>query len=160
MGERNIRFIVDEMLGKLSKWLRILGYDTLYAKGMKDSTIVRIAIGEKRILLTRDTSMVRKKGVKQYLLIHSDHVIDQLRQVVRELNLPYPEHSFSRCTICNVPLEPISKDEACRKVPPYVCITQEAFGICPECKRIYWKGTHYERMRERIKMIYSARNEI
>ena len=153
MGDGNIKFIADEMLGKLSKWLRILGYDTLYARGMKDSTIARIAITQKRILLTRDTSFVNKKGLR-HILIQYDHVMDQLKQVVRELHLPYPENSFSRCTICNAPLGPLSKEDACKQVPPYVCMTQDAFGICPECSRIYWKGTHYARMAERIRMIY------
>ena len=154
MEKENIKFIADEMLGKLSKWLRILGYDTLYARGMKDSTIARIAIAEGRILLTRDNSLVKKKGLKRCILIQSDHVMDQVKQVVKELHLSSPGNTFSRCIICNILLEPLSKEEACKRVPPYVCMTQKAFGICPACGRIYWKGTHYERMKKRIREIY------
>lgn len=154
-----MKFLADEMLGRLAKWLRILGYDTIYTKGVKDSTLVRMAISDKRILLTRDTSLVRQKGLRDYVLIKHDHLMDQLRQVIEELRLSYPENSFSRCTICNTTLTPFSKEDACKTVPPYVCMTQEIFGKCPECRRIYWKGTHYGRMKRNIDRIFERHNQ-
>lgn len=144
-----MRFIVDEMLGKLAKWLRIFGYDTLYLQNMRDSKLLRLSIVEKRILLTRDSILIKRKGVRDFLFISYDHPFDQIRQVVSELRLPYPDNSFSRCIICNSLLIPYSREEACRIVPEYVCRTQEVFGRCPDCKKVYWNGTHYERM-ERI----------
>lgn len=141
-----MKFIADEMLGRLAKWLRVLGYDTAYFRHVRDSELVKLAIVERRTLLTRDTLLIRRRGIKNYLFISYDQPFEQIRQVVRELNIPYPTEPFTRCIVCNDPLEPFTKEDACRTVPEYVCKTQEVFGRCPRCNKIYWKGTHYARM--------------
>jgi len=144
-----MKFIADEMLGQLAKWLRIFGYDTAYFRHVRDSDLLRLAVVEKRVLLTRDTLLIRRRGIKNFLFISCDQPFEQIKQVVRELKIPYPAEPFSRCIICNDVLEPYTKEEACRAVPEYVCKTQDVFGKCPKCHKIYWKGTHYARM-ERI----------
>ena len=137
------------MLGRLAKWLRILGYDTAYIRNIRDAELIRLSLTECRMILTRDTRLIKKRGLKNYLFIMDDQFVAQLKQVVSELHLSYPKNSFSRCILCNEPLLPFSKNAACTIVPEYVCQTEESFGRCPECHRIYWKGTHYKEM-ERI----------
>ena len=144
-----MKFIADEMLGRLAKWLRICGYDTAYFRDVRDSELLRLSVVEKRVLLTRDTLLIRRRGIKNFLFISYDKPYEQIKQVVRELKIPYPAEPFSRCIMCNDFLEPYNKEEACRAVPEYVCKTQDVFGKCPTCHKIYWKGTHYARM-ERI----------
>ena len=144
-----MKFMADVMLGRLAKWLRILGYDTAYIRNIRDTELIRLSLAECRMVLTRDTRLIKKKGVKNYLFITDDHFVAQLKQVVSELHIPYSKNTFSRCIICNEHLLSFSKDAACNIVPEYVCKTEDIFGRCPECHRIYWKGTHYKEM-ERI----------
>ena len=150
-----MKFIADEMLGKLAKWLRIFGLDTLYLPHIKDGELLRLSIVEKRVLLTRDKFLIKRKGVKGGLFIFHDCPFDQIKQVVKELGLHYPHNPFSRCIVCNTPLIPYSREEACRIVPEYVCKTREVFGQCPQCKKVYWKGTHYERMGEMLDRLFN-----
>lgn len=143
------------MLGRLAKWLRILGYDTLYFSSLDDNDLVRIARAEGRIVLTRDREMLRRRGIDS-LLIESDNFEEQIRQVLHDLNLKLDE-SFSRCPVCNSPLQNIDKEAVRERVPPYVFKTQERFSLCPQCDKIYWRGTHWQRMRERLKRLEEER---
>ncbi|MCL6429745.1 MAG: Mut7-C RNAse domain-containing protein [Anaerolineae bacterium] len=138
------RFVADAMLGRLARWLRILGYDTLYDPRGHDDELVRMARAEGRILLTRDTGLVCRRGVRSLLVSH-DHVEAQLRQVSAELGLRAPNR-FSRCPVCNERLEAVPKSWAWGYVPPYTFCTQQEFRLCPACNRFYWRGTHWERM--------------
>jgi len=141
-----LRFIVDGMLGRLAKWLRILGYDTLYDPRLDDPQLVRIARAEGRILLTRDHELTRRKNL-QVILIESEVLEEQLDQLHEQLGID-AQNPFQRCPVCNAPLEPVPKDWAWGQVPPYVFVTQAEFRLCPECNRFYWRGTHWEHMRE------------
>jgi uncharacterized protein with PIN domain len=145
------RFLVDSMLGTLAKWLRILGYDTEYDARLNDNQLVRLARGEGRILLTRDTGLLRRKGFRG-LFIESEILEEQLLQVLDAFGLP-AHNLFSRCAVCNTPLEEVPKHEAWGQVPPFVFQTQEKFSLCPECDRFYWRGTHWKRMLERVKQL-------
>jgi uncharacterized protein with PIN domain len=145
------RFVVDSMLGTLAKWLRILGYDTEYDACLNDNQLVRLARGEGRILLTRDTGLLKRKGFR-CLFIESQILEEQLLQVLETLGLP-ADNLFSRCAVCNTPLEKVPKHEAWGQVPPFVFQTQERFSLCPECNRFYWRGTHWKRMLERVKQL-------
>ena len=141
-----MKLIADGMLGRLARWLRILGYDTLYAPAWEDNELVRRARAEGRLLLTRDTALAQRRGI-QSLLVEAQTLPAQLREVVDKLGLQ-AESLFSRCSLCNLPLEGISKDAAQSRVPPYVFATQEHFHRCPGCGRIYWRGTHWQGMRK------------
>ncbi len=146
-----MKFLVDSMLGRLAKWLRILGYDALYFSSLDDNDLVRIARAQGRMVLTRDREMLRRRGV-DCLFIESDDFREQIRQLLHDLNLNL-DRSFSRCSVCNSPLQGVAKEAVWGRVPPYVFRTQERFSLCPQCGKIYWRGTHWQRMRERLKRL-------
>lgn len=141
------------MLGTLAKWLRILGFDTLFDPDLDDHQLVRLARAEGRVLLTRDRQLALRRGV-QVLLVTSEHLEDQIWQVLvdvyREEPGSIPERSFSRCPVCNESLEPLDARAAGNKVPPYVARTHKVFSHCPRCDRVYWRGSHWQRMEERL----------
>jgi len=145
-GHEPPRFVADVMLGRLTRWLRALGYDTLYDITWDDDRLAQIARAEKRILLTRDVQLTRRRGIA-YILIQDDKVLNQLRQVILTLNLN-DARAFTRCIECNTELEEVSSEDAALLVPPYVLSTQTRFRRCPNCGRVYWRGTHWTRMRE------------
>jgi uncharacterized protein with PIN domain len=151
MGEeqnRSTRLIVDVMLGRLAKWLRLLGYDTRYDNSADDATLLRIAQAEDRWLLTRDGPLSRKRGVRT-IWIESQDLAAQIRQVQGVIGPP-ADGKLTRCAVCNARLVPIDKPDVELQVPPYVFQTQDEFRRCPQCRRIYWAATHVERMREMI----------
>jgi uncharacterized protein len=148
------RFIVDQNVGKLAKLLRLLGYDTVFFTGETDSQMVRIALSENRVILTRDTHILKRRlvtsGKVKAILIIADNINEQIQQVVAELGLNNRDNAFTLCLECNQPLLPLSKEEAEDRVPPYVWQTQKEYRECPHCHRIYWKGTHWEAMNRRL----------
>ncbi len=134
------------MLGRLARWLRVLGYDTLYLPELDDAALARLARAEDRILLTRDRELARRKGLR-VLLLQDDQVEQQLRIVVARLGLTAND-AFSRCIQCNIMLEEVNREEARPLVPPFVYNTQTRFRRCPQCGRVYWRGTHWAHMVE------------
>ena len=142
-------FVADVMVGKLARWLRVLGFDVLYSNKYQDDEIIRISDSENRLILTRDVQLASRRPASQCLFIKSDHYKEQIQQVIRSLNLNNFK-AFSRCLECNSPLEEVSKEAAFEKVPPFVYLTQERFARCPQCDRIYWRGTHTQEMRKQI----------
>jgi uncharacterized protein with PIN domain len=144
-----MRFIADAMLGTLAKWLRILGYDTLFDASLNDHQLARLARAEGRVLLTRDRELARRRGLHA-LLVAGEHLDDQVRQVLSELSL-VPDGAFSRCPVCNQPLEAIDRETAQARVPAYVVQTYDSFSCCPACRRVYWRGTHWQQMDEHLK---------
>jgi uncharacterized protein with PIN domain len=150
------RFIADAMLGKLARWLRILGFDTFYDSQIKDDELVAAGEREDRIVLTKDTGvMKRRRGRK--IFITSNHWREQVREVLGALDIEKPPGVFSRCVECNVPLEPAPRDSVESLVPPYVFRTRQEFSRCSGCRRIYWAATHYEKMCEELGRILENR---
>jgi len=143
-----LRFLADAMLGRLAKWLRILGYDTLYNPSWDDPYLVRVARAQERVVLTRDSELARRRGVR-VLLLESERLEAQVQQLRSDLHLGAAA-PFSRCPVCNALLEEISKDQAWGQVPPYVFVTQKEFRLCPACDRFYWRGSHWEHMLELV----------
>ncbi|MDH4207259.1 MAG: Mut7-C RNAse domain-containing protein [Anaerolineae bacterium] len=147
----DLKFLVDAMLGRLAKWLRLLGYDTLYEATADDHDLVRLARAEGRLLLTRDRELARRKALNS-LFIESDRPEEQLAQLLRDLRLD--SQTFApRCARCNTLLEAMDRKEAKGRVPSYVFSRHEEFTFCPQCQRVYWPGTHWQRMRQRIEEI-------
>jgi hypothetical protein len=146
------RFLADGMLGRLARWLRILGYDAAYDPGEDEDLLAR-AWQEGRILLTRDTHLLRRRRLPAHLFIQSDHVLEQVRQVLSALGLPRTAGPARRCLRCNVVIEPCSKDEVAGRVPEFVWSRHQAFWRCPACERIYWPGTHRQRMEEALRAL-------
>ena len=129
------------MLGRLAKWLRLLGYDTKYVSGVADKELLELAESEGRILLTRDTSLIRRKRCRNYVFIKSDHWREQLRQVYIQAGLNC-DSMLTICAVCNMPLRTVDKDSVQSRVPAYVYRTQENFSACGNCSRIFWPATH------------------
>jgi len=153
--EEEIKFLADNMLGKLAKWLRILGYDTTYPITDENLVLILTARQENRILLTRDTNLIKRRNICDYLFIKNDQWEEQLLEVIKglELKIDFNSKIFYRCSICNKPTKNINKKEVQNYVPPYVFLTQNKFVYCPSCQKYYWKGTHWQRMTEKIKKL-------
>ncbi len=148
------KFIVDRNVGKLARWLRLMGYDTSFFDGGDDSELVAIAKAEGRVILSRDTQIMKRRlitsGRIRAVLIQSDQPGEQIRQVIDTLNLDSRFKPFTICLECNQPLVERAKDEVKELVPPYVFKTQDYFMQCPNCGRIYWRGTHWRAMTKRL----------
>lgn len=148
------RFIVDMNVGKLAKWLRVLGYDAVFINPIEDGELVRLGLEEGRVVLTKDRGIAARRlateGRLRVLLVPGDRVEDQLRYVVRELGLDVRSRLFTRCLECNVALERAQPAEVRGQVPSYVFATQRRFARCPRCGKLYWPGTHWQRMAQRL----------
>lgn len=144
----SLKLLADCMLGRLAKWLRLLGYDTAYDNGASDQELARRARAEGRVLLTRDRELAARRGLRT-LLIESEMLEEQVREV-RDALGPPPGSALSRCSVCNVVLESVSPVEIADRVPPYVLRTQTEFQRCPGCGKVYWPGTHLQAMREQM----------
>lgn len=144
-----MKFLADHMLGRLARWLRMFGYDTLYPRALKDNEIIKIVNKENRVLLTRDKTLANSKNTKA-ILIESVNIEKQLEQVVKEANLKI-KNPFSRCTICNYPIIKVEKKDVIKNVPEKVYQYNYEFWKCQNCSKIYWKGSHWEKICEKIK---------
>lgn len=148
------KFIVDCNVGKLVRWLRLMGYDARFFDGSDDSELVTIAQTEGRVILTRDTQIMKRRvitrGRLKAVLIKSDEPERQIRQVIETLELDCRFKPFSLCLECNQELVERGKEEVKELVPPYVFKTQDQFMQCPACQRIYWRGTHWRAMTRRL----------
>ncbi|MBI2831614.1 MAG: Mut7-C RNAse domain-containing protein [Chloroflexi bacterium] len=151
------KFIVDHNVGKLAKWLRMLGFDTLTFNGENDSDMVAIALKQDRVILTRDTEIMKRRlvtsGRLKAILIASEEPEQQIRQVVDTLALKDKFQPFILCLECNQPLVEVSKQEVEGRVPPFVFKTQNDYMECPVCHRIYWKGTHWLAMTRKVEKL-------
>ena len=145
-----IKFIVDNNVGKLAKWLRIIGYDALLFTEQDDGEMVKLALAQNRVILTKDTQIMRRRlvtsGRLKAILIEDDDSKAQLQQIVEDLDLDYQFRPFSICPECNQNLVERDKEEVRDLVPPYVFETQSLYMECPSCRRIYWRGTHWQAM--------------
>jgi uncharacterized protein with PIN domain len=141
-----MKFLADSSLGRLSKWLRILGHDTLYWRGEADRAFLRKAEREGRAVLTRRKDVLARQHPGLVLFVENDRVEDQLVEVLGKLGLkPDPGRLFTLCLRCNEPLKEAAPEEMRPLVPDYVSRTQREFRMCPKCRGVYWSGTHRER---------------
>jgi uncharacterized protein with PIN domain len=144
------------MLGKLAKWLRFMGHDVLYPKTMDDKELIELSRWDSRLLLTRDKELAKVKNL-DVLYIKSQIIDEQLKQLVSELNLSETKLEFSRCPECNDLVEYIDKKDVRNKVPPGVYENQDDFWNCRNCQQYFWKGTHYNKIRDKINMLYNLK---
>jgi len=147
-------------VGKLAKWLRIMGYDTRFFNGTDDADLVATALAEGRVILTRDTQIMKRRvvttGRLNAILIKSDEPEQQMHQVIDTLDLDCQFRPFALCLECNQPLQERSKQQVKDRVPPYVFQTQSQYRECPACHRIYWRGTHWQAMTKGLKKFMKA----
>lgn len=145
-----IKFIADGNVGKLARWLRVIGYDTLLFKEKNDRKMIEIALKEGRVMLTKNSQIMKRRlvtnGKLKAIHIKHDEPKAQLQETVKTLNLDYHFKPFSLCLVCNQKLVPRSKEEVRNLVPPRVFKIQEQYMECPLCHRIYWHGTHWQAM--------------
>lgn len=148
-----MKFILTKELGRLVKWLRILGFDAVYYNQDNPSSLIILALRDERIILTRNQRLPQARGLK-ILLIKNEKIKKQVEEVLKILKIrPDPEIMFSRCILCNEELTDIAKDKIKDKVPEYVFKTQEDFITCPKCQRIYWQGTHWGNVQKTLEEI-------
>jgi len=147
---REPRFILDTHLGKLARYLRMLGFDSLYGHDMADEDLALLSRRQRRILLTRDVGLLKRNTVTHGYWVRSNQPTEQLREVVERFDLYRCVQPFTRCLCCNGKLEPVSKEEIAHRLLPRTRAHQDQFVICSRCGRIYWPGSHYVRMRRSI----------
>ncbi len=150
-----MKILCDQMLGTLAKWLRIFGFDTYYAdRNTNDSDLIQIAKKENRALITRDKELVynAKRENLKTIKLESKDLDEQIKKVIHFFK-PDPEKYLTRCLICNSILSKISKEKVKNKVAEKIFENNENFLFCKKCKKIYWRGTHYEKMLSKLKQL-------
>lgn len=150
---RESKFILDVHLGKLSRYLRMMGFDSVYNNSCKDEEIIRISNQEKRTILTRDKKLLMRKNVERGYWIRNEMILDQVAEVIRRLDLGTSINFYSRCTLCNGDLHTIDEETARIRFPGYQFYPGTLFYHCENCHHTYWKGTHCERFENVIKTI-------
>ena len=144
-----LRFIADCMLGTLAKWLILLGHDVRYERRIDDADLVAIAARERRTILTRDRRLVQRRAARDHLLIRSQALPEQVREVLAARRLTVRRRDlFRRCVACNRRTRVVPRRAVRGLVPPYVYRTRRRFTRCPGCGRIFWRATHVTRMLE------------
>lgn len=155
------KFVADQMLGKLAKWLRILGFDTEYFNDIDDAQLLRIAHDEQRILLTRDTQLLKTRPVVRNqisaILITNDRYEHQLEELMSGLGLQAIKSNQTICPNCNILIKKIPRQETRGMVPSYVYKTHSDFSFCPQCHSFFWQGTHWKNIRSKIDQLRDSR---
>jgi uncharacterized protein with PIN domain len=150
---RETKFILDVHLGKLAKYLRMLGFDTLYRNDNDDPEIIRISLAEHRIILTRDIGLLKVKTVTHAYFLRSQDPKEQLSEVLKYFNLVSTIDPFNRCIKCNGHLEPVEKEKIINQLEPLTIKYFNTFYKCNNCQCIFWEGSHYEHMQRFIKAL-------
>jgi len=149
-----LKFITDGMLGKLTRWLRMLGHDVKYSDKLDDKELIRIAETEHRVLLTRDLELYQRavaRGVNAFYVDGQDEA-EKLAKLARRFNLKLEmDIEVSRCPKCNAEIKPVSKEEVGGRVPENTFTRYEEFWECTKCGQIYWQGSHWSRIEETLR---------
>lgn len=143
------RFVADHMLGSLARWLRMMGYDTIYNKTLDDGQLATLAKAESRFILTRDKELAKEPGA---LLVESDELEAQLAAVCQKYGLKFRE-DLIRCSTCNGALADLPKESAKAEVPEGAYAGNEKFWKCSGCGKVFWKGSHWLGIMERLKKL-------
>jgi uncharacterized protein with PIN domain len=151
-----LRFFADVMMHRLVRWLRMLGFDTAWEDAIKDADLVRRAVTEERHILTLDRRLPHEWRVGNVLLLSSDEPLEQLREVVSRFEIKRPEQFFTRCLVCNTPLQRAADELVHAQVPGNVRSRYDDFRYCPSCRRVYWAGSHTQRMRVAIEDVFDS----
>ncbi|GAB4093897.1 Mut7-C RNAse domain-containing protein [Flaviaesturariibacter terrae] len=147
------RFVLDVHLGKLARALRLLGFDSAYQNDYSDPQLVAIAVADDRALLTRDVGLLKHRVLTRGYWLRSQQAEEQVHELLLRYGLRGQVRPFARCLACNGVIAPVSEADVRDKIPPKVLGFRQEFFRCPDCLRVYWKGTHYERMQQFIQRI-------
>jgi hypothetical protein len=153
---REAKFVLDVHLGKLASYLRLLGFDTLYRNDFSDAELAEISNRERRILLTKDRRLLKRRIVTHGYCIRETAPKKQLLEVLKRFDLFKAFDPFSRCLACNTPLYEISKDAISHRLPPQVKTQFDQFVCCPGCGKIYWQGFHYDKMKNFVETLTAS----
>ena len=151
---RNPKFVLDVHLGTLARYLRMSGFDSEYRNNYSDDGIVEISLKDKRIILTRDKGILKRNNVTRGYWIRNEDPESQLKEVVDRFNLKKQFKEFERCLECNTKLEKIDKEKVIAELPLKVKERQNEFWYCKACNKIYWQGTHFEKMKKIIERLF------
>ncbi|AIY48224.1 Mut7-C RNAse domain-containing protein [Mycolicibacterium fortuitum] len=143
---RHPRFVVDVNLGRLARLLRVLGFDVWWSSAADDQTLADISLDQQRILLTRDRGLLKRRTITHGLFVHSQHPEEQTLEVLRRLDLRRRIKPFTRCVRCNGQLAAVAKERVIDQLEPLTRRYYDEFSRCPECGRIYWAGSHFEKL--------------
>lgn len=143
---RHVRFVLDTHLGRLAAYLRLAGFDTLYRNDFPDEELAVVASLERRILLTRDQGLLKRRAVSHGYWLRETKPQRQFVEILRRFDLMRLVHPFARCLRCNEPLDKVSSEAVLDRVPPRIKERGQEFCVCRRCDRVYWKGSHYDRM--------------
>ena len=150
-----MKFLADRMLGKLTKGLRMLGYDTIYYRGEDLHQLIHLARQEGRKIVTRNTKLMPKRPEDCIIRIIDDNPFLQLKELIQKGFVSLDEKRvFSRCLLCNSYLDEISRGEAEGNVPDFIFHQQKVFFRCPQCRRVYWQGSHKENMQRKVEELF------
>lgn len=149
----DLKFICDVHLGKLAKYLRMLGIDCKYENNFNEQTIVKISLTENRVILTRDKKILKRNDVTHGYFIRNTDIVNQIKEILQRFQLKHLLKEFSRCLICNEELEEINKEDIIDRLPQNVREHQDKFFICKNCDKIFWKGTHSTNMLNTLSFI-------
>ncbi|CAE6801740.1 hypothetical protein R69658_04995 [Paraburkholderia aspalathi] len=153
---RVVRFIADAHLGGLAPLLRLAGFDTLYDNHYPDADIEALAAAQQRIVLTRDRELLKRRTITHGCYVRTLRPREQLREVFERLDLAGSAQPFRLCLMCNAPLRRIAKDEVGDRAPDGVLERHNQFVTCDVCRRVFWEGTHWQRMRALIDSVAGA----
>jgi len=154
---RHLKFVADVHLGKLVKYLRLFGFDTLYDNGFDPHSLVDISARQGRVLVTRSRDLLKHKVIARGILVRETDPKMQLKSIFERLDLHAEARPFSRCLCCNGLVEPIPKQGVAQSLPSRVMAKHQTFASCSYCHRVYWEGTHFERMSHFVKEVLSKR---
>jgi uncharacterized protein with PIN domain len=147
---RDPRFVLDTHLGRLATYLRMIGFDALYANACEDAELAAISRDQRRILLTRDVGLLKRGAITHGYFVRETNSRRQLAEIVRRFDLARLAKPFTRCMRCNTPLEIATKEEVRDRLPLRAAAQFDEFRRCPGCGRVYWQGSHYRRMADWI----------
>ena len=153
---RVTRFVADAHLGGLARLLRMMGFDTLYDNHFHDDDLVDVALTQHRIVLTRDRELLKRRSVTHGCFVRALQPQRQLREVFERLDLARSARPFTLCIECNAPLTAVDKASVAELLPPSVRARHERFSTCGVCARIFWEGSHWQRMRAIIEELLPA----
>jgi uncharacterized protein with PIN domain len=158
-GQGEFKFILDNHLGRLAAYLRMLGFDVRYHNDFQDVQLAEISEQDGRILLTRDRRLLMRKQVSSGYCVRKLDPPEQLKEVIKRFGLKRYARPFRRCIRCNSILEPVRKEQVLERLEPLTRQYYDEFRVCPDCQQIYWKGSHFERMEQLIRAVLENQDD-
>jgi len=150
---REPKFVVDVQLGKLARYLRMLGFDVLYSNSYNDNEIVKVSRIEKRTILTKDRNILKRSEVTHGYFVRNDDIVNQTKEIIKRFDLKKEINEFTRCLECNNFLQSVIKEDIIDQIPTKVARWQDSFIICSNCNNIYWQGAHHQKMNTLIQSL-------